>query len=267
MSYHVTKHVLELQGLTPAEKSVLHCLAFYAHEDGTQTWPSMTRIANEAGLSCRQSAQRIVRRMENRGILVAETPKSGGRRNPTVYRFNLEYCNPPDALIEQKPTNSNRGDAGAEKDLHHVKCIPDASESATLNPPNSGKCIPEATKVQPGGCTKGYEPEEREPLERTISDVMSNYDSASRREEPGQAPQLETSAQQEWDRRKRWLNEAGMRAAGVNDPDEWERMKVEARAKVEQGLNTRDNKTIADLHFRNEQVKPQADREAVAATR
>jgi nucleotide-binding universal stress UspA family protein len=53
------------------------------------------------------------------------------------------------------------------------------------------------------------------------------------------------SAQQEWDRRKRWLNEAAMRAAGVNDPDEWERMKVEARAKVEQGLNTRDRETVA----------------------
>ncbi len=163
----------------------------------------MTRIANEAGLSCRQSAQRIVRRMENRGILIAETPKSGGRRNPTVYRFNLEYCNPPDALIGQKPTNSNRGDAGAEKDLHHVKCIPDASESATLNPPNSGKCIPEATKVQPGGCTKGYEPEEREPSQRTITVVMPGYDGAKVKTGAAEAERAEREKREAADHAKR----------------------------------------------------------------
>src|SRR5260370_11511961 len=107
LSYHITKFVLGLDGLSPAEKSVLHCLAYYSHEDGTEARPSMTRIARESGLSCRQSAQRIVRRMEELGIIAAETPKTGGRKRSTIYRFNLEYCNSPDAVINRRPRNSN----------------------------------------------------------------------------------------------------------------------------------------------------------------
>src|SRR5258707_11525404 len=103
--------------------------------------------------------------MEELGIIAAETPKTGGRKRSTIYRFNLEYCNSPDAVIKRRSRNSNRPDAGAEKGDAANKCNP-TSESATLYPPKQGKCNPESTKLQPGGCTKGYEPEEREPLER-----------------------------------------------------------------------------------------------------
>ena len=168
MSYHITRFVLGLDGLSPAEKSVLHCLAYYAHEDGTNTWPSMTRIAKEAGLSDRRSAQRIVRRMEQRGILIAETKKTGGWKIPTMYRFNLEYR---DRGVAPVRTKGDRGVAGAVCVTLEKNGDPDDIETATLEPQIAERGDPGDTKQRPVGRTKGYEPEEREPLERKVSAI------------------------------------------------------------------------------------------------
>jgi hypothetical protein len=88
MSYKITRLVLELNGLTPTEKAVAHCLAYHAKEDGTDSYPSMATIARESGLKDRRSAQRIVRRLEQKSVVLSDD-KSGGRFS-TRYRFNLE---------------------------------------------------------------------------------------------------------------------------------------------------------------------------------
>jgi hypothetical protein len=134
MSYQITHYVLELEDLSPSEKAVAHSLAYHADKDGGNSYPSMERIAREAGLRHRQSAQRVVRRLERKGLIVAETQKTGGNSVTTHYRFNLKYCNPADALSTEqtatvestklqpsgsqnsqsaivRSTNSNRGDA------------------------------------------------------------------------------------------------------------------------------------------------------------
>src|SRR5260370_7996035 len=118
----------------------------------------------EAGLSNRRSAQRIIRRMERRGILIADTPKTGGWKTPTIYRFNLDYCDRGVAPVRAK---GDRGVAGADfthsgnSDLHDIK-------TATLEPQKEERGDPKAPKQRLGGRTKGYEPEERELLERTV---------------------------------------------------------------------------------------------------
>jgi hypothetical protein len=100
MSYTVTKFVLDLAGLTPSEKAVAHSLAYHAHADGAESYPSMNTIATEAGLSDRRAAQRVVRRLEKKGVIVAETSKSGGRYKATHYRFDLGYSGPTVALSQ-----------------------------------------------------------------------------------------------------------------------------------------------------------------------
>ena len=94
MSYIVTKFVLELKQLTPSEKAVAHSLAYHAHADGADAYPSMSMIAAEAGLKNRRMPERIVRRLEAKGIIAAVSPKSGGRYKSTHYRFNLENSVP-----------------------------------------------------------------------------------------------------------------------------------------------------------------------------
>jgi len=124
VSYHITQFVLALTGLTPAEKSVLHSLAYHADKDGGNAYPSMTTIALEAGLSCRQTAQRIVWRMEKKGVIFAESNKRGGRRVTTRYRFNLEYCNPGESATLDV----------AVSETATPEVAVSAEESATLNP-------------------------------------------------------------------------------------------------------------------------------------
>lgn len=80
----------------------------------------MTTIAEESGLADRQSAQRVVRRLEEKGVVSAVSSKKGGRKNPTRYQFGSKKSIPTDAVS-----------AG--------KCIPKGSESAALV---SEKCIP-----------------------------------------------------------------------------------------------------------------------------
>lgn len=126
MSYTVTKLVLDLQGLSPSEKAVANVLAYHAHPDGSNAFPSMTTIAREAGFKHRQSVQRVMKRLEEKKIIAADTAKLGGRSRSTRYRFLLENCN---------------------FKLHF-------SETATTDPQN---CNFQSTKLQPLSCTKGYE--------------------------------------------------------------------------------------------------------------
>jgi hypothetical protein len=56
----------------------------------------METIARESDLQSRRSAQRIVRQLETKRIVVAVTPKTGGRGQDkaTVYRHDLDYQSP-----------------------------------------------------------------------------------------------------------------------------------------------------------------------------
>jgi hypothetical protein len=116
VSYTVTKFVLDLAGLTPSEKAVAHSLAYHAHADGAESYPSMNTIATEAGLSDRRAAQRVVRRLEKKGLIFADTVKSGGRYKTTHYRFDLGYSGPTVALSHETATPVTRNsDASCTK--------------------------------------------------------------------------------------------------------------------------------------------------------
>ena len=81
---HITKFVLDLRGLTTSEKAVALSIAFHADADGANSDPSMSTIATESGYKNRQNARRVVRRLEAKGVIVAEC-----RDQITMYRFNM----------------------------------------------------------------------------------------------------------------------------------------------------------------------------------
>jgi hypothetical protein len=96
MSFQATKFVLGLTDLNSSQKAVAHTLAYHAHKDGGNSYPSMETIAKESGLQSRRSAQRVVRQLEKKRIIVAMTAKTGGRGQDkaTVYRLDLDYKSP-----------------------------------------------------------------------------------------------------------------------------------------------------------------------------
>jgi hypothetical protein len=92
----------------------------------------METIAFEAGLKNRTAAQKVVRRLEAKGLISATSSKKGGRKNPTRYQFNLENSIPTDALYGTE--NSIPGDlvSGETASLGTQNSIPtDARDSST----------------------------------------------------------------------------------------------------------------------------------------
>lgn len=131
MSWELTRFVLSLRNLSPTEKSVAHSLAYHAPKHGS-AYPSMERIALESGLGNRTAAQKVVRRLEAKGIISATSSKKGGRNNPTRYQFNLENSIPTDALSGTENSIPKDSPSGETASLETQNSIPtDARDSSS----------------------------------------------------------------------------------------------------------------------------------------
>ncbi len=76
--------------LTPVDgpasyKLCLVALGHYAHDDGSNAFPSVKTLTKIVERS-RRTVQRALRFLEENGHIEATTPKTGGRGRPTVYR-------------------------------------------------------------------------------------------------------------------------------------------------------------------------------------
>jgi hypothetical protein len=188
VSYTVTKFVLDLASLTPSEKAVAHSLAYHAHADGAESYPSMTTIAAEAGLSDRRAAQRVVRRLEEKGLIFADTVKSGGRYKSTHYRFNLEYSGPTVALSQTEtatPVARNSDPSGTkqpsygrtkgyEKSIKENNGADRAVRSCVWDDPDPFWHSDEAEKLDPHGCIRQLLWEE-EQIIRSIPPALTQW--------------------------------------------------------------------------------------------
>lgn len=142
MSYHATKFVLRLRNLTPTEKAVAHSLAYHAHKDGTESYPSMQTIADEAGIKHRQAAQRIVVRLEEKGVIVPTTEKKGGRSAATHYRLNMQKRNLTVAVSQGQNCNPTVAVSDSEN------CNSDRCETATLETENCNSPVARKVRVK-----------------------------------------------------------------------------------------------------------------------
>ncbi len=112
---HVARALL-IQGLTPAEKL---CFVGMANHDGDGgCWPSVSTLATYVGVSPRQ-VQRLIRALEEKGLVVTEQNGGGSRktpdhRRPNLYRLTYEGVTPtspgdtdvtgtPDASVTPPP--------------------------------------------------------------------------------------------------------------------------------------------------------------------
>lgn len=87
-------------------KAVLKELAWFADDDGKNTWPSVTTLAERTGLS-RRAVQKLLRELEQTGAIDALGSRlggrgRGGRGRATQYRINLGW------LEENAKTANNR---------------------------------------------------------------------------------------------------------------------------------------------------------------
>jgi hypothetical protein len=110
MSFHATKFVRQLRGLSPEEKAVAFVLADHDDHKGNGAYPSMETVAREAGLKRRETASRITARLVRKGIFLPAEPPTREQGRPTVYRPNyaFETCDSPVTGPPTQPVTVNR---------------------------------------------------------------------------------------------------------------------------------------------------------------
>lgn len=96
MSIEQVQRVLRSRGIKGAAKSVLFVMAWYAAKDGSKVYPSVKRIADEAGVSER-TVQLSIDQLRKAGWLKLVEDSSGGVRTK-VYKLvipvqPLHRCN------------------------------------------------------------------------------------------------------------------------------------------------------------------------------
>ena len=121
------------------EKFLLLAMADHARDDGTGCYPSVGRLARKTSLSER-GVQKLIRRMEQKGFLVARGKAKGGRGITVEYSLTLEKGERRSPFEEETPN------CGAAKRVN---------ESAKN--PERGSPEPSGTikSLEPGGAKGG----------------------------------------------------------------------------------------------------------------
>ncbi len=110
--------------LPKEEKYLLLTLADHAHDDGTKCFPGVAYLAWKSGISRRQ-VQRLLRRLEDSGILEPVAHEKGGRGMATEYAIHTErgVRRSPFRRRERATSETEKGDISAQKGVTGVTPI------------------------------------------------------------------------------------------------------------------------------------------------
>lgn len=160
MSIRYIAAVLDcLTELSESETLVLIALADYASDDTRECWPSMKTIARRSRCD-RRSARRIIRRLEERGLLESATGgHQYGANTASCYRLRFDYDG--NRLEAPEPTLSTRG---------------------TRSPPTSPKLSTRGTLETPRGTLETHKGDP--PVPPSVIDPSLNLRAFEKRLEP-----------------------------------------------------------------------------------
>jgi DNA-binding transcriptional MocR family regulator len=123
MSVNVIKAVMGLHDLKGPTKSIALVLAEHAHEDGSETYPSIATIALESGFS-RSTVERAIKKL--RELQIITKTKNWTPRHSNRYRFTIDL----DTSERQVSTDS----VVSERRVRHVRVTGQSSQSDDLTP-------------------------------------------------------------------------------------------------------------------------------------
>lgn len=147
MSFQAVTWVrMEVDGLTPAQKLTLMCMADYAQPDGTGVFPTRQRLAMEVGVSVRQ-LQRLLEDLERRGLIrrgdqsIVQRRMKNPRYAPVVWDLamagsatdRLQAHLPPLGADDRDPGSGGPGGDGIEREA--------PPEDPALSQVNSGDIL------------------------------------------------------------------------------------------------------------------------------
>lgn len=111
MSIRLVNKIRPMTGLTFAEKSILKELAATSHDDQT-VFLRLDKLSLYCGCSVR-TAQRALRALERKGVIIPQGEKPGGRGYVNIWRFNLDAA-PHEEAAESPGVNGNAPPAPTE---------------------------------------------------------------------------------------------------------------------------------------------------------
>jgi hypothetical protein len=150
---------------------MLLALADHAHDDGTKCFPGLRYLAWKTGFKRRQ-AQRVLRSLEQRGIIVPVANVKGGRGGATEYHIFVEkgvkmtpfqrgeaarHSEPPRAsfstvksVTEDAPTVFIRYEPGGPRSVGCQGLLERAKDTGAISSPGLGEESSTARKLSPG---------------------------------------------------------------------------------------------------------------------
>jgi hypothetical protein len=111
MSVHVTSAAWKTHVGNPTAKLVLLRMADISNDDGI-CWPGVARIARECGISER-TVQRMLRELEESGLLEVVGFEDKGRKQPRTYRVITN----PQTQVTNHVTSPERGDKSGKSEV------------------------------------------------------------------------------------------------------------------------------------------------------
>lgn len=110
--------------LRPSAKAVLNAMAWFADDTGQSIWPSVNTLAQNTGYS-RRAIQKLLRELEEAGVIRALGSRLGGKHKTTHYCIDL-------AWLEQNALRANpvRPSAPVNSAGNGQKGEPEAPETA-----------------------------------------------------------------------------------------------------------------------------------------
>jgi len=123
MSVNVIKAVMARHDLRGPTKSVALVLAEHAHEDGSDTYPSIATIALESGFS-RSTVERSIKKL--RELQIITKTKNWTPRHSNRYRFTIDLD-----TSERQVSNDS---VVSERRVRHVRLTGQSSQSDDLTP-------------------------------------------------------------------------------------------------------------------------------------
>ncbi len=98
--------------IAASEKLVLLAMADHARDDGTGCYPSIDLLARKTSQS-RRGVQKIMRRLEDAGLISPSRISRGGPRRSTEYKLIVENCEPRSLFSSTQPRTAPLATANA----------------------------------------------------------------------------------------------------------------------------------------------------------
>jgi hypothetical protein len=149
--------------IASSEKLVLLAMADHARDDGTGCYPSIELLARKTSLS-RRGVQKIMRRLESRGLIAPSKVSRGGPRRSTEYTLTVENSEPRSLFPSSQPRTP----------VHQTANVVTPNRERQCAKPRTGFARTIRNHQEPSGNLARHSPRRSSPVEKRSPQAMAH---------------------------------------------------------------------------------------------